>query len=174
LFVSNGKAEKVNAYLKTANIESFFPMCYKERRLKDSERTRRILQPVFTNLLFAKSSKTALDPVLKGVKLHLGITDDLYYRDLGTKKLIIVPEEAMRNFISVVGAVKEQIIYLSNEEVRLRKGTKIRIIGGVFEGVEGIFMRIKGDKRVVVTLPDLFSVATAYIPTQFILSLEEK
>jgi hypothetical protein len=46
------------------------------------------------------------------------------------------------------------------------------LLGGAFEGVEGIFMRIKGNKRVVVSLPNLFSVATAFVPREFIVPLE--
>lgn len=172
LFAANGKATKIKPYLESINIEHFFPMCYKEKRDKDSERTKRILHPLLGNLLFVKSSKELLDSLLKDIKIQLGITSDLYYRDLGTKKLIIVPENQMMNFIAVAGSEKEQIIYLSNEELSLKKGTKVRIIGGVFEGVEGVFMRIRGDKRLVVSIPNLFSVATAFLPSRFILPLE--
>jgi len=172
LFVARGKAEKLNEYLKTTNIESFFPMCYKEKQQKDGEVTKCTLRPVFTEFLFAKSSWAELDSVLKEIKLRLGISSKLYYRSLRSKKIIVVPEELMRNFIIVASAVQKRIVYLSNEEVRLKEGIKVRITGGIFEGVEGVFMRIKGNKRVVVTLPDLFSVATAFIPTQFILPLE--
>ena len=66
----------------------------------------------------------------------------------------------MQNFIAVV------------EDINLAKGIRVRIKGGVFAGVEGIFMRIKGDRRVVVNLPNLFSVATAFVPLEFIVPLE--
>jgi transcription antitermination factor NusG len=120
------------------------------------------------NLIFAKSSKKVLDPVLKEAKLTLSISSDLYYRDFSDKRVIVVPENQMQNFIAVAGNEKEQVIYLSNDEVNFRKGMRVKITGGVFAGVEGIFMRIKGDKRLVVSIPDLFSVATAYIPSQFV------
>ena len=78
----------------------------------------------------------------------------------------------MQNFMSVACCTKERIVYLTNEAVNLDKGAKVRIIDGVFEGVEGIFMHIKGKNRVVVSLSNLISVATASIPTHFILPLE--
>jgi hypothetical protein len=49
----------------------------------------------------------------------------------------------------------------------------VRITGGIFEGVEGVFMRIKGDKRLVVSIPNLFSVVTAYIPSCYVQALDE-
>jgi transcription antitermination factor NusG len=171
LFAANGKAVKISDYLKAAQIECFFPMCYKEKRIEDSYRIKCTLQPLLGNLVFVKSSRSYLEPHLQEIKLQHGITSDLYYRNLGSKELIVVPENQMQSFITVAGS-KENKIYLSNEEVNINKGTKVRITGGAFEGVEGIFMRIKGDRRVVVSIPDLLSVATAFIPTSFILPLE--
>jgi transcription antitermination factor NusG len=168
LFAANGKAVKIKPCLEQASIEYFFPIYYKDRKIKGSERCERVSLPLLGNLIFAKSSKRVLDPVLKEAKMRLAIASDLYYRDFGDKKIIVIPENQMQNFIAVAGNEKEQVIYLSNDEVNFRKGVRVRITGGVFAGVEGVFMRIKGDKRLVVSIPNLFSVATAYIPSQFV------
>lgn len=32
------------------------------------------------------------------------------------------------------------------------EGDRVRVTGGIFEGVEGEFVRIKGDRRVVVSI----------------------
>ena len=172
LFAANGKATKISDYLKTTPIEHFFPYCFKEKQMNERQQVKRTLQPLLGNLVFVKSSKAYLDPFLKEIKQRLGINSDLYYRYLGSKQLIIVPESQMLGFIAIAGSNSDQIIYLSNEEVNMKKGTKVRVTGGIFEGVEGIFMRIQGDKRVVVSIPHLLSVATAFIPSRFILPLE--
>jgi transcription antitermination factor NusG len=172
LFAANGKAAKISDYLKSANIECFFPSSYTEKRIRNSQRTKYVLQPLIGNLVFVKSSKEYLDPYLEKIKLLFGISSTLYYRDLGSKELIVVPEEQMTNFMLVAGSGEKEFIYLSNEEVNIKKGTKVRITGGLFEGLEGIFMRIKGNRRVVVSIPNLLSVATVFIPSQFILLLE--
>jgi hypothetical protein len=117
LFAANGKAVKMKPCLEAASIEYFFPVYYKERKIRGSERCERIAIPLLGNLIFAKSSKNILDPVLKEIKLQLLISSDLYYRDFGNKKMIIIPENQMRNFIAVAGNEKEQVIYISNEEV---------------------------------------------------------
>jgi transcription antitermination factor NusG len=173
LFAANGKAVKMRPCLEAASIEYFFPVYYKDRKIRGSEKSERIAIPLLGNLIFAKSSKNILDPVLKEIKLQLLISSDLYYRDFGNKKMIIIPENQMRNFIAVAGNEKEQVIYLSNEEVNLKKGVKVRITGGVFAGAEGTFMRIKGDKRLVVSISNLFSVATAFIPSCYVQAIEE-
>jgi transcription antitermination factor NusG len=172
LFAANGKAVKIKPYLEEAAIEHFFPLYYAERKIRGTNRHKRVLLPVLGNLIFVKSSKKILDPVLREAREKLLISSDLYYRDFGDRKIIIIPENQMRNFIAVAGNEQEQVIYLSNEEVNLKKGAKVRITGGVFEGVEGIFMRIKGDKRLVVSIPNLFSVATAFIPSCHVQAME--
>jgi transcription antitermination factor NusG len=173
LFAANGKAVKIKPCLEQASIEYFFPLYFKDKRIRDSERCERIALPLLGNLIFAKASKNILDPVLKEIKLRLSISSDLYYRDYGDKRVIVIPENQMQNFIAVAGNDREQVIYLSNDEVNLRKGMKVRITGGVFAGVEGVFMRIKGDRRLVVSIPNLFSVATAYVPSCYVQEIIE-
>ncbi|MDR1091686.1 MAG: UpxY family transcription antiterminator [Prevotella sp.] len=172
LFASNGKAEKIKPYLDDVSIECFFPLYYKEQRIRGSERCRRVLYPLLKNLIFVKASKNILNPVLCDVKLRLNIESDLYYRDLADKKIIVVPENQMLNFIAVAGNETEQVLYLSNKDIDIKRGTKVRITGGTFEGVEGTFMRVRGDKRLVVSIPNLFSVATAFIPSCYVQTME--
>ena len=171
LFATHGKASKVSNYLKCNNIDHFFPSYYKESQITNSIRIKSTLRPLISNIVFVKSSLYHLTPHIKEIKERFSITSDLYYRDLGNRELIIVPEKQMQSFITITRC-NERIIYLSNDEVNIEKGTRIRIIGGPLEGIEGIFMKIKGDRRVVVTLPSLFSVATAFVPLQHILTLE--
>ena len=53
-----------------------------------------------------------------------------------------------------------------------KQGDYVRIIDGPFKGIEGRVTKITGQKRVIVELPGLCSVATAYIPKVFLLQLE--
>lgn len=49
-----------------------------------------------------------------------------------------------------------------------KSGDKVRIVDGDFAGVEGKVARVAGQQRVVIELPGVCLVATAYIPTAFI------
>ena len=172
LFAANGKIIKIKSYLEKEGIDFFFPMYYKERSIPGTNNTKPVLYPLLSNMIFVRSLKQELDPVLKNIKIQLNITSDLYYRDRSNKNIIVVPDHQMLNFIAVAGRYEEKIIFLPNEEVYLKKGTKVKIIEGTFKGVEGIFMKIRGDKRVVVSIPNLFSVATAFLPSRFIEIIE--
>jgi transcription antitermination factor NusG len=174
LFAVNRKAAKINDFLTKSNFECFFPLGYKEQRVRNSERTKPTLQPLIENLVFVKSSKERLTPILREIKERFNIIGDLYYRYREEKKriIIVVSEKKMRDFIAIAGCTQEHIIYFFNDDVNFEKGTRVRIIGGTFVGIEGIFLKIKGINRVIVSLPNLLSVATAFIPTRFIVPLE--
>ena len=58
----------------------------------------------------------------------------------------------------------EEALYVNAEEVRLKKGDRVRINSGVWQGVEGRFIRLKGGMRVVVEIVGLMAVATVTLP----------
>jgi transcription antitermination factor NusG len=169
LFVTNGKADKIKPCLEEASIEYFFPVDYNSKhKIGGMEHHEWIRLPLLGSLIFVKSSKSILDPVLREAKSRLSISSDLYYRNFSDKRAIIIPENQMQSFIAVAKNEKEQIMYLSNEEINFQRGVKAKITGGVFAGAEGVFMRLKGNKRLVVSIPNLFSVASAYIPSCYV------
>ena len=65
-----------------------------------------------------------------------------YIMDRETRRPLVVPDRQMHSFIAVAGAYDEQIVYLDPTIVSLREGDRVRIVGGVFSGVEGIFKEI--------------------------------
>ena len=76
-----------------------------------------------------------------------------YIMNQETHKPIIVPERQMKSFIAVAGTHDEQLIYLDPNPGDFSQGDRVRILGGPFEGAEGIFVRVTGDRRVVGLIP---------------------
>ena len=68
-----------------------------------------------------------------------------------------------RPFFGCPGNYEEQIVYLDPIATALQKGDRVRVTGGIFEGVEGVIIRVKGDRRVSVCIQGVMAVATAYI-----------
>lgn len=77
-------------------------------------------------------------------------------------------------FIAIAGSYDQQVIYLPPTEYSMQKGDRVRITGGVFEGVEGIFVRVKGDRRVVVSIQGVMAVATTFIHPSLIVPITEE
>ncbi|MCD8182773.1 MAG: UpxY family transcription antiterminator [Bacteroides sp.] len=145
-------------YLDAEHIENFIPMHY--IYVVKGERKMRKLVSVVHNLVFVRTTRKLLDEIkeLKGAVLPIR-----YIMDREIHQPLIIPDIQMRNFIAVAGNYEQQLIYLDPTCVHMAKGTRVRITGGIFEGVEGEFIRIKGDRRVVVAIQGLMAVATAFV-----------
>ncbi len=163
--VTYSREMKLKAYLDSVGVENFLPMHYVIGTGIHAGRKRLI--PIIHNLLFVRSSRVVLDELKR---TNMVASTMRYIIDKTTRQPLVVPEEQMRNFIAVSGTYDEQLIYLSEEEINLRRGDRVRITGGAFAGVEGELLRIRGDRRVVVRLDGFFAVATAFVH----LSLLEK
>ena len=146
---------KAKERLEGMGIESFVPMTkaiVERRGIK-----RRETVPAIHNLIFVHTTKNIIKQAKQGIEY-------LQYRTKpcnGKNTPIIVPDREMEQFITITNARMEEITYLQPDEIDIKKGTKVRIHGGTFNGTEGIFVKIKGkrNRRVVVLIEGLAAVA---------------
>ena len=153
---------QIKSLLDKQGINNFIPMRYEIR--EKNGRKKRELVPVIRDLIFVRAVQSELQRV-KDRNPYLQ-----YMIDIRNGQKIIVPDEQMRQFIAVVGTYDEHLIFFNPDEVNLRKGTKVRIIGGDFEGYEGVFIKVKGarDRRVVISLQGIIAMAMATISPDLI------
>lgn len=154
-------------YLDDHSIENFIPMHYKSTDL-GAKKSRKLV-PIIHNLVFVHSAKRCIDNLKSELETHIPIR---YIMDKSTGSPIIIPDKQMQDFIAVSGTYDDQLVYLDPVSVILKKGDKVRITGGILSGVEGIFVRIKGDRRVVVSIQGIMAVATAFIHPSLIKKIE--
>lgn len=168
LRVTYAREIKVKEYFAGKGIESFIPMRY-ERKLRGEEMVK-IQVPVVHNFIFVHTSKTELKDLKSSSPISTLIR---YIMDFEKRLPIIVPDKQMQDFIAVAGTMDEQLMYLSSAEVAMKKGDRVRIIGGLWEGVEGKFIRIKRGLRVVVEIEGIMAVATASLHPSLVEKIEE-
>lgn len=147
--------------LDAEKIENFIPMHYEyvRSRVGKTGKTRKLV-PVVHNLIFVHSSLKCIERVKQSVGNTLVVR---YIFDRETRQPLVVPDAQMRSFIAVSGNYEEQVVYLDPIFTALQKGDSVRITGGVFGGVEGVVIRVKGDRRVAVCIEGVMAVATTYI-----------
>ena len=157
--VTYNRELKVKADLDARGITNFVPMQYR-REERNGVMVKRLV-PSVHNLIFIHITPSKM----KEYKM----TTDLPIRYImsrgtdGTSKPITVPTHEMENFIKVAGTYEEKLIYLNPNPGDFAKGERVRIIGGMFAGAEGIFVRFKGDRRVVINVEGIVAVATTFI-----------
>lgn len=154
--VTFNREMKVKDDLDLRGIESFVPMKY----VMGTRRGRRVkkLVPTIHNLIFFHIEPSLMKEYKATTKLPIR-----YIMNPATKKPVVVPEQEMKNFIAVAGTYEEQLVYITPKPGQFTRGDRVRILGGPFEGAEGVLQRVKGDSRVIVSIKGLVAVATTSI-----------
>ena len=172
LRLSYGRAEKANDLLSAKELETYLPLhIYKE--VNGKRKKRRV--PMLPNFLFVHTCLSLFESLLKSSPDFRFIS--FYYDHFNTKPdgknpPLVVPANSMDNFIKLTSIDDEHILLIDEINGTYKQGDYVRIIDGPFKGIEGRVTKITGQKRVIVELPGLCSVATAYIPKAFLLQLE--
>lgn len=172
LRVSYGRAEKANDLLTSKGIETYIPFHTVYKEVDGKLKKQRV--PLLPNFLFVHTSLSIIGLILKSSPDFRFIS--FYYNHFNMKSdgknpPLVVPANSMDNFIKLTSIDNEHILLVDEANGTYKQGDYVRIIDGSFKGIVGRVTKITGQKRVIVELPGLCSVATAYIPKGFIISL---
>ena len=159
---------KAKAALDELHIECYVPMRYElvqKGRLK-----KRMLVPAIHNLIFVHALRSRINEVKRKI-------DYLQYRTTvkeGRNVPIEVPLKQMEDFRKVCESHNEKVKVLLPGSVSLAKGTRVRVTGEEFEGVEGVFVKVAGSRgrSVVVEIPGVATVISATLSPDLIEVIE--
>ncbi len=162
---------KAREALEERGIETFIAMQWRNvrRQRLGAPATRpleRVLMPIIHNLIFVHSSRSRIQEA----KLQIPF---LQWRTMsyeGRNVPMVVPDYQMDAFIKICNTRNSDIAFYAPGEMEIKPGTRVRIIGGEFSGIEGVLLKQKGknSNRVVVELPNLGSLATATLPADLL------
>lgn len=159
--VTYSRELKFQTVLQNAGFETFIPMC--QKKVEKNGQQKKVIVPAISNLCFVRASymelRAFMDSLGEGNPAR-------FIWDKSTRKPIVVPEKSMADFIKISLSMSDEILFLKEVSQKLREGQKVRIAQGPFKGVEGIIVRIKKSRRVMVELPGMLAVTTNYIPIQ--------
>lgn len=156
--VTYGRELKFQDQLKKAGFETFVPM--KQKKVEKDGKKFTVIVPAVSNLCFVNTEKAHLEGFMK----ELGeACPARFVWDKANARVAVIPDKAMNDFITVCRVMADEALYLKDISEKLRAGRKVRIKEGPFKGVEGVVVRVKKSRRVVVELPGMLAVATTYI-----------
>ena len=152
---------KIRDDARRYGLTSFVPLKYEVKTVKGAE--RRLLVPAVTRLVFVKGTLAEVQDYLLHAHFVVFIQRSTFS---GHKDYLTVATDAMENFIAVAEQTERHVTYFRPDEIVLREGDKIRVKGGLYDGREGIVMRIKGkrNKHLVVQIPGILIAAVEMTP----------
>ena len=153
LRVTYSRELKVQEYLEAEGVQTFIPM-HDAVVLRRGRRVKARL-PIVHNLIFVYTTREILNAYKQASPIGSQVR---YMMNKETHQPIVIPQKQMEDFMAVAGG--EDSLFLDPEELRLKKGDRVRINSGAWQGIEGRFVRLKGGMRVVVEIQGIMAVAT--------------
>lgn len=149
---------KAKEKLDDIGVEYFVPMRYVVTERGGVK--RRSYVPVVRNLIFVREEEakmTALKTYVPALQYKM------YKNGDGMMCKAVVRDEEMASFIKVCKEKAEGLTFYTPDEVDLKKGQHIRILGGPLDGAEGYFVKVKGSrsKKFVVSVSGFITVAAS-------------
>lgn len=142
-------------------LQAFVPLKYVVKTVRGQK--QRALVPALSKLLFIKGTLEEVKDYIQHAHYVVFIRKSTFSNK---EKYLTVPTKAMEDFIAVTENREEHVTYFRPEEISLQEGDKIIIKDGLYEGREGIIMRIKGkrNKHLVVQIPGTLVAAVELQP----------
>lgn len=161
LEAENREREKVNK----EKLEFFVPMYFELKG--PEEKKKRKKSPLIPNYVFIHASLNeiyAYKQTTNYLKFHRPVAEN------GRRKYVTVPDRQMQDFMQVARHYEKDICYYAPGEMSLVKGDRVRIIGGEFNGVEGILICTQGKRgdRVLIEISGVMSISTCSIAPDLI------
>ncbi len=162
--VTYNREMKVKDDLDARGIECFIPMKY-ALVVRRGRRVKRLV-PTIHNLIFFHIEPSTMKAYKASTRLPIR-----YIMNPATKRPVVVPDCQMRSFIAVAGTCDEQLEYVKVDSRKFKRGDRVRIVGGPFEGAEGVLRRVRGSQRVVVSIEGVVAVMTTDIHPSLIVKV---
>ena len=142
-------------------LAAFVPLQYTVKTFRGQK--QRALIPAITGMIFVKGTLDELKEYIQKSHYPIYLKKSTFSN---TEDFLTVPTHAMEEFIAVTESHEEHVTYFRPEEISLQAGDRIRINGGLYDGREGVIIRIKGkrNKHLVVQIPGILIAAVELSP----------
>lgn len=152
---------RVRDDVRKYGLEAFVPLRYTVKTVRGQK--QRALVPALSGLIFAKGTLEEIKDYLLEAHYPVYIRRSTFSNK---EDYLTVPTKEMEDFIAVTESHEEHVTYFRPEEISLQAGDRIRIKGGLYDGREGVIMRIKGkrNRQLVVQIPGFIAAAVEISP----------
>ena len=174
LRASYGREYKASDYIVEDDTFVYIAKHYVLKSINGKQ--KKVLEPLIPNLLFVYTTK---DKIKEYVENTPGLSYLTFYYnhfeldDNQKNPPLTVSCKEMENFIIATCNKSEHLKFVEKEQCHFKGGEIVRVVDGMFKGVEGRVARVSGQQRVIVTIANVGLVSTAYVPTAFLQIIEE-
>lgn len=157
------RAVEIKEEIEQYGLETYLPMALRKIILPNGKERMKEM-PLIGSLMFVKSDQEQIETLAREMKGRISV-----YTLPGTRSIpAVVPEDEMLLFKLVTSPCAGETDFLGEDSARWHVGDLVRVTAGPLEGAVGHICRIKGNRRLVVSVRGVCAVATSYIPSRFL------
>lgn len=137
---------------------------------------KKILEKLIPNLLFVYTTQDKAKEYIKNTPALSFLTYYYNHFEITERQKnppLIVPRRDMENFIIATCNNSEHLKFVDESQCHFKGGEIVKVIAGMFKGVEGRVARVSGQQRVIISITQVGLVSTAYVPSAFIQIIDE-
>ena len=169
---SYGREDKALNYIVEDGTYVYIAKRYARKIVNGKQ--KKVLESLIPNFLFVYTTKEKAEEYVKNTPALSYLT--YYYNhfeldDGHNNPPLTISTKEMENFIIATCNKNEHLKFVEESQCHFKCGETVKVIDGEFKGVEGRVARVAGQQRVIVELNCLCLIATAYIPTAFLMPL---
>ena len=166
---SYGREDKASDYIVEDGTYVYIAKRYARKSVNGKQ--KKVLETLIPNLLFVYTTEDKAKEYIKNTPVLSYLT--YYYNhfeldDDQKNPPLTVSCKEMENFIIATCNSSEHLKFIDESQCHFKGGEIVKVIEGLFKGVEGRVARVSGQQRVIVTLSQVGLVSTAYVPTAFL------
>lgn len=139
------------------SIRYFIPMHTVEKQIRGQEVS--VHEPLVGSLVFVQTTEERLKALQ--MKFAGRIAS---YTNPDDGKPAVIPDKQMDQFMWLCELRNVGLEYLGDDAPEYHQGDRVRVVHGVFKGLEGHIKRIRRDRRLIVTVEGVAAFATGFIP----------
>ena len=158
----------VERLLAQDGVKTYIPLRSVEMTI--GNRTIRRREPAISSLMFVCQQERYVLELQQRLK---NTSPLMAYFDRETKRPAIIPDREMNLFMLVTSTEDPGLVYFNEEPTDFRSGDRVHVTDGPFKGAEGYIKRVKGNRRLIVSIEGVVAVATTYIPSCFLQKIAE-
>ena len=160
------KVFEIEILLSADGVESYIPCEMVTVEVRGVR--KQVRRTVIPSLMFFRSTeeyaRELQTPPPSGGRVMLYT----YVNEKWKKVPSLISEYEMDMFRLVTSSGAAGLDYFGDDSIVYGIGDRVRVTGGVFKGAEGYIKRIKGKRRLIVSITGICAVATSFIPNCFL------
>lgn len=164
-----GQEKKAYDYLVSKNVKAFYPTVRVIKEIKG--RRVQVTESRIPNLFFVFGTEEEIKTyVYDNINLpFLRFYYRYFFINHKTEKTpMIVPNRQMESLMIICASDSDNIVFSSDNIQKFEDGRLVRVIHGPFKGVIGRVAKYKRQQRVGIIIDGVGTMATAYVPSDFL------